>query len=323
MGKKTCTSFLIISINAIGDSYLSLSAINIIKKSFPNSKIYLLLNSEASLLLPFISVEKVFILKSKAIFSIFKMIIEIRKIHFDYSLTFFPGRINSVFLSVSGSKIKAGFRNFKKIENWHIKVHKVYTNIVADKTEEWTPELNFLDRIKCVLKTVGINCKEISKQDIIDFQKEKKKNESILIHPISMISNKSMSSIQLLSLIDFLVSHFSVEIIIIGGNELIPSTELFYNLSQKKINIKFNESIRNIVQLIDSSKLFIAVDSFPIHIADSLNADFVGLFGPTNPRSVLVNFQKSIFFQVEDLKEVNVEKFIKDIDQYLKNSNYL
>lgn len=323
MKKRKNISFLIISTNAIGDSYLSLSSINMIKETFPDSKIYLLFNREASQLLPFISVDKVFILKSKAIFSIIKLIIEIRKIHFDYSLTFFPGRINSILLSFSGSKIKAGFRNFKKVENWHNKAQKVYTNASVNKTEEWTPELNFLDRIKMVLKTIGVNSRKISKYNIIDFQKAKKKKELILIHPISMISNKSMSSIQLLRLIDFLMDRFSVEIIIIGGKELIPSSELFHNISKKKINIKFNESLRNIVQLIDSSKLFIAVDSFPIHIADSLNADFVGIFGPTNPNSVLVNFQKSIFFQVEDLKQINTEKFIKDIDHYLKNSNYL
>lgn len=321
MKKENNLSFLIISTNAIGDSYLSLSAINLIKEAYNDSKIYLLFNSEASLLIPFISVEKVFILKSRTIFHIIKMVREIRKIHFDYSLTFFPGRINSILLSLSRSRIKAGFRNFNKIENWHNKIHKVYSNVQVNKIEEWTPELNFMDRIKMVLNTIGINNEKINKYTLTDFQKVNKKKESILIHPFSMITNKSLSNIQLLSLIDFLIDRFDSKIIIIGGKELIPLSELFCNISKEKISIKFNESLNNIVELIERAKLFIAVDSFPIHIADSLNADFVGIFGPTNPSSVLVNFQKSIFFKVENLNQISNENFIREIDHYLTGLN--
>ena len=76
-------SFLIISTNAIGDSYLSLSAIHPIKNTFPNSKIFLVINYDSNLLSPFIPVDEIFILKSRSVFSVINLLIKLRKIQFD------------------------------------------------------------------------------------------------------------------------------------------------------------------------------------------------------------------------------------------------
>jgi heptosyltransferase I len=317
------TSFLIISTNAIGDTYLSLSAITVIKDTFPDSKIYLLLNKESHLFIPFISVDEVFILKSKSIFSVIYKIWLIRKIYFDYSLTFFPGRINSILLFFSKAEAKAGFRNFRKIENWYNKTQKVYTNFVVKKVKTWNPEFNFLDRIKIVLETIGINCENVRKYNFEKIQLINQKSKSILIHPVSKISNKSISDVQLFSLIDYLRERYKYELIIIGGEELNPTSELFHNLSLKLVSIRNEESLSNILGLINNSILFIAVDSFPIHIADLLNSNFLGIFGPTNPKSVLVNSGKSIHFKKENLQYISNNKFIQAIDYYLANSDYV
>jgi len=313
-------SFLIISTNAIGDSYLSLSAIDPIKNTFPNSKIFLVINCDSNLLSPFIFANEIFILKSRSVFSVINLLIKLRKIQFDYSLTFFPGRINSLLLILSKAKIRAGFRNYRKIENWFNISQKVYTNIKDEKIHQWFPELNFLDRIRIVLETIGINTDKITKFNLTRNPRNYNKKESILIHPFSMIKNKSMSFSQLQALVNYLKERLGCGIMITGGIELNSSSEIYHWLSSVSVEIRSNQQLSSLVELILNSKLFLAVDSFPIHIADSYNCNFIGIFGPTNPGSVLVNSSKAVSFDVEDLQQVSNTTIIESIDFYLTNS---
>ena len=323
MNNKNENSFLIISTNAIGDTYLSLSAIESIKNTFPNSKIFLVINDESNLLAPFIPAEKIFILKSRSVFSVINLLTKLRRNQFKYSLTFFPGRINSLLLTLSRAKIKAGFRNYRKIENWFSISQKVYTNIRETKIQKWFPELNFLERIKIVLETIGITTNKVSKINLIQYPKIGIKKESVLIHPFSMMKNKSLSNSQLNALIHHLKEKSDCRIIIIGGRELNCSSENYDWLSSMPVAIRSNEKLPSLVELIISSKLFIGVDSFPIHIADSHDCDFMGIFGPTNPESVLVNFDKAVFFHIEDLQSVRNTEFIESIDRYLTKSGVI
>jgi ADP-heptose:LPS heptosyltransferase len=313
-------SFLIISTNAIGDSYLSLSAIESIKNTFPNSKIFLAINCESNLLSDFIPAEKIFFLKSKSLYSVIDLLTKLRKIQFDYSLTFFPGRVNSLLLLLSKAKIRAGFRNYRKIENWFNKSQKVYTNIKDAKIQHWFPDLNFLERIRIVLKTIGINNNEISKFRLTRNPEKNIKYESILIHPFSMIKKKSMSITQLQSLVNYLKEKLGCGIILTGGKELNTSSEIYYQLSSMPIDIRGNEQLSSLVELILNSKIFIAVDSFPIHIADSFDSNFIGIFGPTYPGSVLINPSKAIHFYIEDLQQISNTEFVKSIDRYLNST---
>lgn len=323
MNSQNEISFLISSTNAIGDSYLSLSAIASIKNTFPNSRIFIVLNYESNLLSPFIPAEEIFILKSRSIYSLINLLNKLRKIEFDYSLTFFPGRINTLLLLLSKAKIKAGFRNYRKIENWFNKSQKVYSNIKDARVQQWFPELNFLERIRIVLETVGISSNNIIKFSLTQNPWKDVEKESILIHPFSMIKNKSMSVSQLQALVNYLKEKSGCGIIITGGKELNSASEFYHWLSLMPVDIRDNEHLSSLVELILNSKIFFAVDSFPIHIADSYDCNFIGIFGPTNPRSVLVNSKKAIHFCIQDLQQVRNTKFVESIDRYLTNSGII
>lgn len=309
-------SVLIISVNAIGDSLLSLSAISTIRDTFPGSRIYFIFDSKSSLLIPLISSDEFFVLQSKSILSIVKQIILSRKIQFDYAFSFFPGRINSILLSLCRAKSKTGFRNFRKIEDWYDKSQKVYSNTSNDKPLEWLPEFNFLERIKYVLKTAGINSEKVKKYKFDNIQILDRINNIILIHPVSLIIKKSISDLQLYKLIEFLKEQSKSELIIIGGKELNSNSILFKNLLKKNIIIKSDVSILELVNLIRNSKIFIAVDSFPIHIADGLNTEFLGIFGPTNPKSVLINSEKSIWFNTDNLSSIEPTYLVNAVEKY-------
>ena len=88
---------LIISTNAIGDTYLSLSAVTYLNLLEKNISVDILTTANSLFLLNFQQINKV-ILEKRTLFSVFKTLLIIRKQKYDYTFSFFPGVINSIFL---------------------------------------------------------------------------------------------------------------------------------------------------------------------------------------------------------------------------------
>jgi ADP-heptose:LPS heptosyltransferase len=314
-------SVLIICTNAIGDCYLSFSAVSALMDKYPNVKISIVINQESKILIPLLSFQEVFIIKSRSFYSTVRLLWEIRKINYNYTFSFFPGQINTIFLLLSKSRIKAGFKNVKKIVDWYGKSQTVYVNLNNEQQLEWKSQGNFLDRIKLVLEAAEIKDVQVAKYKPNTLSLKNNSLGLIVIHPISKMSKKSLSVVQLVSILEFLKSKFNFEFVVIGGNELdnIPDFRKVFTLNN--VHLKVNESIFNLIQLIYNSRLFIGVDSFPVHLADSLNRNFVGIFGPTNPKSVLVNSNKSIYFSVDNMQDIDSNRLIQSLNEYLSNSN--
>jgi len=312
-------SILIISINAIGDTLISASAIKPLKLKFPNSDIVFVISSNSLILDPVIQWDDKFVLCSKTISQFVSIVINLRKQKFDYAFNFFPGRLNTLLLFLAKAKVKAGFINIRKEIKWHKKSQKVYVNKTSKKKFVWLSRQSFLERIILVLKSAGLDNVSLTKYTIQNSINIAQHNDFILLHPFSMMQCKSLSLTTIQELIKYLKNKFSYRIILMGGTELIEKELLRSWAYEQNIILKLNESIQVVTSLILNSKLFIAVDSFPIHIADSANTNFIGIFGPTNAKSVLTNSNKSIFFNTENLQSINDKKFIQVFDEYLSN----
>ena len=85
------------------------------------------------------------------------------------------------------------------------------------------------------------------------------------------------------------------------------------SLSSNEIKILVNPAISDLVNVIINAKLFIGVDSFPIHLADAYNSSFLGIFGPTNSFSVLINHNKSIQFKTNSLENIANQELLEVI----------
>lgn len=312
-------SILIISANAIGDTLISASAIIPLKLKFPNSKIVFVINSNSQILDPILQCDEKYVLDSKTVSQFVKIVVNLRRQKFDYAFNFFPGRLNTLFLLLAKTEVKAGFINIRKEINWHNKSQTVYVNKTSKKKFVWLSNQSFLERIALVLKSAGLDNISLIKYPIQNNVKKVQHKEFILLHPFSMMYNKSLSLTQIQELIVFLKNKFSDSIIIIGGSELINNRQFRSYAYEQNIFLKINESIQVVTSLIHNSKLFIAVDSFPIHIADSLNTNFIGIFGPTNPLSVLTNFHKSLSFNVENLQTVSAISLTDSCRKYIDN----
>ncbi|MCB0749379.1 MAG: glycosyltransferase family 9 protein [Ignavibacteriae bacterium] len=306
---------LIISTNAIGDTYLSMSAVKIIKSKFPHSQITFFISNNSKFLFFNNYVEDIVAIK-KNIFQLIQVVLinRIKNKKAEYAFSFFPGIFNSLLLIGLQSKIKLGFLSFNKKPDWFSRIHKLYSKNSIEKLNPifWNPQNNYLDLIRFSLN---------KNFDISNLTKPKLSNANfifsnkILIHFSSSEVDRTLTLNQLEILIVLLKKKYSAEIIIIGDKK--DFIENIRKLSKYR-NVEFigNPSIEELITLIHC-RLFFAVDSFPLHFADAYNTNFVGLFSKTFPDSVLINKNKSIKFDVNDFRNLDNETFETKIRVYL------
>ena len=181
----------------------------------------------------------------------------------------------------------------------------------------WHPNKEYLDRISLVLRSIGFYAAGLEK--INPISKSLLQNslaKQIIIHPFSRYPERSISKKTLLLLIEYLVNNnFKIEIIC---SSLDSNYNFLKSLHSTKIKISVDQELKYLIEKIYSAQLFIAVDSFPLHIADAYNASFLGIFGPTYCNSVLTNTPKGIQLESSSLQNVTFEALLPHLLQRLK-----
>jgi ADP-heptose:LPS heptosyltransferase len=119
-------------------------------------------------------------------------------------------------------------------------------------------------------------------------------------------------------LIEYL-RHDKNKIIVIGSQKDMKSLLWLHDI-YPKVEINLSPPFHELVSIISTCSMFIGVDSYPLHIADAYNTNFVGIFGPTNPHSVLVNDKKNIRFEVKSLQSIDSEILVNRIDAFIKET---
>ncbi len=310
--------FLIISTNALGDTYLSASAVTPIFESFNNAEIHFVAPIQSKALLNHLNVDFCYCLNKKNVFSIMMLVIKIRKVKYDYVFTFFPGIANTLLFNLSRSFSKAGFYNFIKKKQWYYRTQKGVLKGNKKLYFCWKPEMNYLSRISGVLNLVGIKSK-INKKPIFFTNNEENRREEenfITIHFKSRDNNRSLSNGDLIKLCEYLWQNFKLKITLLGVIEDF-NPDLIRSLKDKHIHFCINAEFTPLLSEIINSKIFIGIDSFPLHIADAYNINFIGIFGPTFPKSVLVNNKKSIIFDFDKYLKPDLAKLISVIAKFM------
>jgi ADP-heptose:LPS heptosyltransferase len=309
------TKVLIISTNAIGDTYLSMSAIPYLEKYHHNVEISFLITENSRFLFEYNNVQNILVIK-KNISEIFKTLININKKNIDYVFSFFPGIVNSFFLKFANAPNKGGYVNYIRRGQWHNKNQKgfiFYNN--SRKNVCWLKNENYILRIGKILNQFRFSPKKIEKYKF-NINVKIKDNKRLLLHLFSSDSERSLSFEQVKSIINFFSKKHFDKITIVGDEKIL----FFRDKLPKKVDFIVRPSVKKLVELIVNS-LFISVDSFPLHVADAYNSNFIGLFSNTNPQSVLLNSEKSILFNEEELPNVSRNDFEKKIIQYLNRNN--
>lgn len=303
---------LIISANAVGDTYLSLSAIPALKKIYHDCCITFLCNSASRFLFKFFPVDKIIESNHKNKFDILKILIKLKKTRYDEAYSFFPGRLNSLFLLAANVNRKAGYLNFKENVDWHNNSQKVFLKPPKAKKLYWNPQKNYLDRISLIFDESNI-----SKIRIKEASKEPQVIDSVIIHPFSKDYRRCLLAEQILSISGLF---YNKQIYIHGAKDELSLIDFTKLENVKKILV--NDNISEFILTLKMN-IFISTDSFPLHLADSFNTDFLGLFTHTKPESVLVNIEKSAKFNFDSFDKIDQNSFGETVKTKLKTLGYL
>jgi|GEM_PF-2495220 len=304
---------LIISTNAIGDTYLSLSAISYLNLLEKDVTVDVLTTPNSLFLLNSSQINKV-ILEKRTIFSVFRTLKIIRRQKYDYSFSFFPGIVNSLFLMLSKSYNKGGYLNLFKQNEWFDKNQRGFIKSKNRiKIINWSKDSNFIFRIKSVIDplfNLNYSLLKYSFPGIPDY----KEGDFIVLHPFSKREFKSLSKLQVSSIISYFKKNFPYPIYIIGDNKINV-------IENEDVSIIPYPEIEQLVKLVNC-KLFISVDSFPIHLADAYNTKFIGLFSATTVESVLINNKKGIQFDSFALQSITSAELIESISEKIYQLKY-
>ena len=98
-------------------------------------------------------------------------------------------------------------------------------------------------------------------------------------------SAKRWESERFSRLCDRIVREKNAQILLFGSKEEKPIVdEIKREMEEKAINLAGQTTLRELIALISSCRLFLSNDSGPMHIASALNVPLVAIFGPTDPR---------------------------------------
>tara|TARA_B100000315_G_scaffold8981_1_gene8829 strand:+ start:2677 stop:3831 length:1155 start_codon:yes stop_codon:yes gene_type:complete len=107
----------------------------------------------------------------------------------------------------------------------------------------------------------------------------------VVISPTTRWRFKSWRTDGFSELIEYLNKNFNFPVVIIGGTEPLDieiSKEIINRCKKKPLDLTGKTSLLELAALLEMAKLFVGVDSAPMHIASALKIPTVGIFGPTN-----------------------------------------
>ena len=107
----------------------------------------------------------------------------------------------------------------------------------------------------------------------------------VVISPTTRWRFKSWRTDGFVDLIKYLNNNFGLPIVLVGGEEPLDfeiSKEIVKNSAIEPLNLTGKTSLLELAALLEKTKLFVGVDSAPMHMASTLKIPTIGIFGPTN-----------------------------------------
>ena len=312
---------LIIRLSAIGDTIHVLPSLNLLRQYFSDDYIgWVVCDKSSSLLIDEKKINKTFVLSNKFPKSIcqdYQVISELYKIKWDIIIDYqniFKSLILRFFLrgsvytyhynncylleekiSYYFSHYSANFIQAESIIEQELKLTQYICHKNSDKKiDKLYFDLNFDFKVDCKNKIDNwLNDNNLSTFIVLapnTSRPEKKWNQNNWINLITRLNNKN--------------------IVIIGSNLDSYTLEISNYVKHKEIIfIAPNFDLREIGYLLSKSKLVISHDSCIIHLANILNCNVLGLFGPTCAKWYGGNYNKNYKYLQADTKFIRHKNY--------------
>lgn len=189
---------------------------------------------------------------------------------FDMAITLQNSFLSALFLFFTGSKVRIGYaREFRSPFLTH-----------APKEEKKTHQvLRYLELVKPFCSVVT--------EELKLFAKEGKQNLCIINPGAAYGKAKRWDAVKFGEVAAQISK--SYDIVVVGGKDEVKIGEeveavLLSSNVQNYKNLVGKTTMRELIELIASAKLFITNDSGPMHIASAFKVPTVAIFGPTDER---------------------------------------
>ncbi|MBS1513771.1 MAG: glycosyltransferase family 9 protein [Bacteroidetes bacterium] len=288
---------LLISTNALGDTYLVCSVLKTLRHHFEKSQIDIISSESARFFLNEAGFDNLYLIKRKSFSEVHRIIFKIRNTGYDFVFNFFPGQMNTSLFKLSKADEKIGFVNIIKKKSWHNDEDTLrIKSQPKNKAAIWKPEENYLQRMRLALNYAGIKNAQITKH-IFDFEDEACGTYDIVAHFFSSDANRQIGEDSIKEILNELCITNKKKVCLIGSKDELKKIKGFVTVS----GLHFEESpgIKKLVSLIKNCKLYIGVDSFPLHIADAYGVKTLGIFYYKNEKSVFQNMDNKFIFRTE------------------------
>ena len=283
---------LFINFGGIGDEILFLPTLRTFKEQYKNSKITLALEERSKSIKNLTSlIDEVICVNIKAngikkYLNILKFIFEVRKNKFDCAISSGKSPFIAIILFLTGIKERIGYRS---------KFDFLLTQKIDLNEKQYAGKM-YHDLVK---KICDIEYKnpEIKIPDNYKLNNELIEKEYICIHP--GVSKMSVSknifkcpNVEFWEKLILGLLNKDKKVALLGTNDdkdliekMLKNKEITNN--QNFINLfKKTKDIMEMALIMQKSEYVICVDSAPLHVAASVNANVFAIFGPTNDKKL-------------------------------------
>lgn len=286
---KKINNILVVNVNWLGDVVFSSPIFPALKEAYPHAHICCLAPPRVTEILESIpGVDEVIIFdekgKHRSVLSKVRLILQLRRYHFDIAFILHGSLTRALMVFWAGIPVRVGYptKGRRKYLTHAIEpipdVHAVHrSDFYIHVVESYGVEVN--DQTTCLVAS------EKSIDEINNLLREKQltnRDFLVALNPGGNWDLKRWPAERFSRLADRLSRDFQAKVILTGAmKDMTLAKEIISGAETAIINLTGKLSLKQLIALFKKMDLVISGDSGPIHLASSVGANVIGLFGPT------------------------------------------
>ena len=294
---------LVIILRNIGDVLLASPVFTVLKSHLPNALIDALVNSGTEeVLLDNPNVNKIHVINRPALkagivprlreeIRVFR---DIRSARYDLTISLTSGNRGKMLGWLSGAGIRVGAGSNKRLLFCRTKLLTVTVRHAPANRHYVERHLDCLRRIGIFPKAEQ-KCLAIYEGDeatsriryLMTKSGVARDDPYVVVHPTSRWMFKTWPLEKMAALIDLIRSQLGMSVVVTSSPDSLEMSyivEMLKYIESDVINLSGSLSLRELSALIRGARLFIGIDSAPMHISAAVGTSVVALFGPSSER---------------------------------------
>jgi len=292
-------NILIVKLSAIGDVVHTLPSLAAIRVLYPDAHITWVIEEASSDIIQnhphldriLVSRRKYWVDNLKKFRNISKTITEIRSLisdlrdrHYDLVIDFHGLLKSSVFVFLSGGKMKLGYDSMQEMSGLFLndKIFQDMSKHAVDRYMDFPRHLG----AEVEQPEFSISIEEDNKTRVRRLLRANNIDNTdsfVAINAIAFWKTKLWDDDKFARLCDRIVEELHYTVVFTGSASDGSIERIRSKMTQPSVNLEGRTSLRDLAYLYTLSVLLVTTDSGPMHIAAAVKTPTVALFGPTDP----------------------------------------